>query len=47
MDWNSLTIEKTVAIRIATNYVKDDKVAICGDHGWHDWYLSVNLKKNT
>ena len=21
-----------------------DKVAICGYHGWHDWYLSANLK---
>ena len=20
-----------------------DKIAICGYHGWHDWYLSVNL----
>ncbi len=37
----------SVAIRIARNYVKDDKVAICGYHGWHDWYLSANLKKNS
>ena len=20
-----------------------DKVAICGYHGWHDWYLATNL----
>ena len=20
-----------------------DKVAICGYHGWHDWYLAANL----
>ena len=23
-----------------------DNIAICGYHGWHDWYLSVNLKSN-
>ena len=27
--------------------MKNDKVAICGYHGWHDWYLSANLKKDT
>ena len=21
-------------------------MAICGYHGWHDWYLSANLKKS-
>ena len=21
----------------------ENKIAICGYHGWHDWYLSVNL----
>ena len=20
-----------------------DNIAICGYHGWHDWYLSANL----
>ena len=25
---------------------KKDKVAICGYHGWHDWYLSANIKNN-
>jgi len=33
-----------VAIRIGRIYSKKNKVAICGYHGWHDWYLSVNLK---
>ena len=33
-----------VAIRIARAAVKKDKVAICGYHGWHDWYLAANLK---
>jgi glutamate-1-semialdehyde aminotransferase len=32
-----------VAIRIGRIYSKKNKIAICGYHGWHDWYLSVNL----
>lgn len=32
-----------VAIRIARAATGRDKVAICGYHGWHDWYLSANL----
>ena len=32
-----------MAIRIARAHSKKDNVAICGYHGWHDWYLSVNL----
>lgn len=32
-----------VAIRIARAASGRDKVAICGYHGWHDWYLSTNL----
>ena len=31
-----------IAIRIARAAVGKDNVAICGYHGWHDWYLSVN-----
>ncbi len=33
-----------LAIRIARASTGKDHVAICGYHGWHDWYLSVNLK---
>ncbi len=33
----------SIAIRIARAASGKDKVAICGYHGWHDWYLSVNL----
>ena len=33
-----------IAIRIARAASKKDHVAVCGYHGWHDWYLSVNLK---
>lgn len=31
------------AIRLARAATGRDEVAICGYHGWHDWYLSVNL----
>ena len=33
----------SIAIRIARAYTKNSKVAICGYHGWHDWYLATNL----
>jgi glutamate-1-semialdehyde 2,1-aminomutase len=33
-----------LAVRIARASSKKDHIAICGYHGWHDWYLSVNLK---
>lgn len=33
----------SVAIRIARAASGKDNVAICGYHGWHDWYLSANL----
>ncbi len=32
-----------IAVRIARAYTKKDRVAFCGYHGWHDWYLSANL----
>ena len=32
-----------IAIRIARASTKKDKVAVCGYHGWHDWYLSANI----
>tara|TARA_B100000965_G_scaffold405414_1_gene439463 strand:+ start:6447 stop:8498 length:2052 start_codon:yes stop_codon:yes gene_type:complete len=32
-----------LAIRIARASTGKDKVAICGYHGWHDWYLATNL----
>lgn len=32
-----------IAVRIGRAYTKKDKVAFCGYHGWHDWYLSANL----
>lgn len=32
-----------IAIRIGRAYTGKDKIAFCGYHGWHDWYLSANL----
>jgi len=32
-----------VAVRIARAFKGKDKIAFCGYHGWHDWYLSANL----
>lgn len=32
-----------IAIRIARAATGKDNVAICGYHGWHDWYISANL----
>jgi len=33
-----------VAVRIARARTRRDKIAFCGYHGWHDWYLAANLK---
>ncbi len=32
-----------VAVRIARAHTGRDKIAFCGYHGWHDWYLAANL----
>ena len=32
-----------IAIRIARAHTGKDKIAFCGYHGWHDWYLAANL----
>ena len=36
----------SISIRIARACTGRDKIAICGYHGWHDWYLSANLSDN-
>ncbi|MDA1137132.1 MAG: aminotransferase class III-fold pyridoxal phosphate-dependent enzyme [Planctomycetota bacterium] len=36
----------TAAVRIARTATGRDKVAFCGYHGWHDWYLAANLTEN-
>ena len=33
----------SIAVRIARAASGKNKVAFCGYHGWHDWYLSANL----
>jgi len=32
-----------IAVRTARARTGRDKVAFCGYHGWHDWYLAANL----
>lgn len=31
-----------MAVRISRTASKKDKIAFCGYHGWHDWYLASN-----
>ena len=33
-----------IAVRIARAHTGKSKIAFCGYHGWHDWYLSANLE---
>ncbi len=35
-----------VAVRIARARTGRATIAVCGYHGWHDWYLSANLAKD-
>jgi glutamate-1-semialdehyde 2,1-aminomutase len=35
-----------LAVRVARAHTKRDVIAVCGYHGWHDWYLAANLGKN-
>lgn len=36
-----------IAVRIARAKARKEKIAFCGYHGWHDWYLSTNLAKES
>ena len=36
----------TIAVRIARAHTGRDKIAFCGYHGWHDWYLAANLAQD-
>ncbi len=36
----------SIAIRIARASTGRDKIAVCGYHGWHDWYLAANLNSD-
>ena len=33
-----------IAVRIARAASGREKIAFCGYHGWHDWYLSANIE---
>src|SRR5262249_34744261 len=35
----------TGAIRLARAYTGRPKVAICGYHGWHDWYIGTTTRR--
>jgi glutamate-1-semialdehyde 2,1-aminomutase len=35
-----------MAARIARAATSRDKIAFCGYHGWHDWYLAANLAED-
>ena len=34
----------TAAIRLARAYTGREKVAVCGYHGWHDWYIGTTSR---
>ncbi len=36
-----------IAVRIARAAAGKNKVAFCGYHGWHDWYISSNLAEGS
>jgi glutamate-1-semialdehyde aminotransferase len=36
-----------IAVRIARSVTRTEKIAFCGYHGWHDWYVSSNLNNSS
>src|SRR3990167_5456407 len=34
----------SAAIRLARAYTKRDRIAVCGYHGWHDWYIGSTVR---
>ena len=36
----------SIAVRIARAASGKDTIAVCGYHGWHDWYLAANLNND-
>jgi len=36
----------SIAVRIARSSTSRQKIAFCGYHGWHDWYISANIKSS-
>lgn len=37
----------TIAVRVARAATGRTKIALCGYHGWSDWYLAANLGRTT
>ena len=37
----------SIAVRIARAHTGKSKIAFCGYHGWHDWYLSANIQDSS
>ena len=37
----------SIAIRISRAYTGKENVAVCGYHGWHDWYLAANYNNKS
>ena len=38
------TDSTTAAIRVARGFTRRDRVAICGYHGWSDWYIGTTTR---
>jgi len=36
-----------IAVRLARSFTGTEKIAFCGYHGWHDWYVSSNLNDSS
>ena len=34
----------SAAIRLARGYTGNQRVAVCGYHGWHDWYIGTTTR---
>ena len=37
----------SIAVRIARAFKNKEKIALCGYHGWHDWYLASNIENKS
>ncbi|MBF0551519.1 MAG: aminotransferase class III-fold pyridoxal phosphate-dependent enzyme [Deltaproteobacteria bacterium] len=35
----------TGAVRVARAYIGREKIACCGYHGWHDWYIGTTTRR--
>ena len=36
-----------IALRISRAYTGKENVAVCGYHGWYDWYLAANYNNKS